>query len=147
MSIPLVPTFSHPYAKRNIKQSSWKTVEEDPKNSFEQCWPHIVSLLLWRLIQKGILFPSLPYHVFKLNIYFMILSQLTQQLVYEMHVHIFLFFNVWMQVSFERRLVIKEWVKEKGSTSNEGLKVELSNLVYTFVLHECGVLCWENRKE
>jgi hypothetical protein len=51
-----------------------------------------------------------------------------------------------MQVSFGRRLAIKERVKAKGSTSNEGLKVELSNLVYTFVLHECGVLCWENRK-
>jgi hypothetical protein len=35
----------------------------------------------------------------------------------------------------------------KGSTSDEGLKVELPNIVYTFVLHECGVLCWENRKE
>jgi hypothetical protein len=42
---------------------------------------------------------------------------------------------------------IKERVKEKGSTSNEGLKVELSNLVYTFVLHDCGVLCWENRRK
>jgi hypothetical protein len=31
-------------------------------------------------------FPVPPYHVFKLNVYFMILSQLTQQLVYEMHV-------------------------------------------------------------
>jgi hypothetical protein len=45
-----------------------------------------------------------------------------------------------MQVSFGRRLAIKERVKEKGSTSNEGLKVELPNLIYTFVLHECGVL-------
>jgi hypothetical protein len=34
----------------------------------------------------------------------------------------------------------------KGSTSNKGLKVELPNLVYTFVLHDCGVLCRENRK-
>ena len=42
---------------------------------------------------------------------------------------------------------MEERVKAKGSTSNEGLKVQLSNIVYTFVLHECGVLCWENRKE
>jgi hypothetical protein len=52
-----------------------------------------------------------------------------------------------MQVSFGRRLAIKEKVKENGSTSNEGLQVQLSNLIYTFVMHECGVLCWENRKE
>jgi hypothetical protein len=38
-------------------------------------------------------------------------------------------------------------VKLKGSTSNEVFKVELANLVYTFVLHECGVLCWDNRKK
>jgi hypothetical protein len=52
-----------------------------------------------------------------------------------------------MQVNFGRMLAIKERVKEKGSTSNGGLKVDLANLIYTFVLHECGVLCWENRKE
>jgi hypothetical protein len=52
-----------------------------------------------------------------------------------------------MQVIFGRRLAIKEQEKAKGSTSNEGLKVELLNLIYTFVLHECGVLCWENMKE
>jgi hypothetical protein len=52
-----------------------------------------------------------------------------------------------MKVSFGRRLAIKEKVKEKVSTSNKGIKVELPNLNYTFVLHECGVLCWENRKE
>jgi hypothetical protein len=38
-------------------------------------------------------------------------------------------------------------VKAKGSKSNEGFKVELPNLVCTFVLYECGVLCWENRKK
>jgi hypothetical protein len=52
-----------------------------------------------------------------------------------------------MQVSFGRRLVVKEQVKAKGLTSNEGFKVELPNLVCTFVLHECGVLCRENRKK
>jgi hypothetical protein len=52
-----------------------------------------------------------------------------------------------MQVSFGRRLAVKERVKAKGLTSNEGFKVELPNLVCTFVLHECGVLCWENRKK
>ena len=52
-----------------------------------------------------------------------------------------------MQVSFGRRLAVKERVKVKGSTSNEGFKVELPNLVCTFVLHECEVLCWESRKK
>jgi hypothetical protein len=52
-----------------------------------------------------------------------------------------------MQVIFGKRLAVKEQVKEKGSTSNEGFKVELPNLVCTFVLHECRVLCWEHRKK
>jgi hypothetical protein len=52
-----------------------------------------------------------------------------------------------MQVSFGRRLAVKERVKAKRSTSNKGFKVELPDLVYTFVLHEFGVLCCENRKK
>jgi hypothetical protein len=44
-----------------------------------------------------------------------------------------------MEVSFGRRLAVKERVKAKGSASNEGFKVELHDLVFTFVLHECGV--------
>jgi hypothetical protein len=52
-----------------------------------------------------------------------------------------------MQVSFGRRLAVKKQVKVKGLKSNEGFKVELPNLVYTIVLHECGVLCWDNRKK
>jgi hypothetical protein len=92
--------------------------------------------------KRNIIFVS-PYHVFKLCIYFMILSHLTQQLVYEMHVCSSLFVHVLMQVNFGRRHVVEEQVKVKGSTSNEGFKVELPDLVCTFVLHECG----ENRKK
>jgi hypothetical protein len=33
--------------------------------------------------------------------------------------------------------------ESEGIKSNEGFKVELHNIVCTFVLHECGVLCWE----
>jgi hypothetical protein len=52
-----------------------------------------------------------------------------------------------MQISFGRRLAVEEQVKAKGSTSNEGIKVELPNLIYTFILNKSGVLCWENREE
>jgi hypothetical protein len=69
--------------------------EEEPRTRFkEQCRPHIVKFTLVKINTKRNTFPIPPYHVFKLNVYFMILSQLTQQLVYEMHVHSFLFVHV-----------------------------------------------------
>jgi hypothetical protein len=69
--------------------------EEEPRTRFEeQCRPHIVKFTLVKINTKRNTFPIPPYHVFKLNIYFMILSQLTQQLVYEMHAHNFLFVHV-----------------------------------------------------
>jgi hypothetical protein len=66
--------------------------EEEPRTRFkEQCQPHIVNFTLVNINTKRNTFFVPPYYVFKLCIYFMILSQLTQQLVYEMHVRSFLF--------------------------------------------------------
>jgi hypothetical protein len=69
--------------------------EEEPRTRFEeQCRPHIINFTLVKINTKRNTFPVPPYHVFKLNIYFMILSQLTQKLVYEMHAPSFLFVHV-----------------------------------------------------
>jgi hypothetical protein len=69
--------------------------EEEPRTRFEEkCRPHIVKFTLVKINTKRNNFFVPPYHVFKLYIYFMILSHLTHQLVYEMHVHSSLFVHV-----------------------------------------------------
>ena len=74
-------------------------------------------------------------------------TQLKQRVVAQPWEATSFFVHVLMEVRFVRILEVNERVKVKGSTSSEGFKVDLPNLFFTFVLHECGVLYWENRKK